>query len=157
MLYRKELRPKRKMLRPFALLGFVGFLLNFSDFGSVILGAPVALAVLLIYTQPLWTAIFGRIFLKEPITRNNVVAIATVILGVIVLVNPFTIGSIGSSAGVILALLGGVFLSMWVILGRYLGKLGYNPLPRSSGTRLSGSCSRWCHCRLSSCSSRTLR
>jgi drug/metabolite transporter (DMT)-like permease len=133
ILFRKEYGLKRGMLRQFVLFGFVGLLLNFSDFGAVILGAPVALAILLIYTQPLWTTIFGRAFLKEAITKNHIIAIAMVLLGVTVLVNPFTVGRIGSMAGVILAMFGGIFLSLWVILGRHSGRLKHSPFATQFG------------------------
>ncbi|MCJ7816986.1 MAG: DMT family transporter, partial [Candidatus Aenigmarchaeota archaeon] len=128
LILRKEWRPKRKMIGYFALYGFIGFLLNFSDFGSVILGTPVALAILLIYTQPLWTAIFSRIFLKEQITRSKVIVIIMVLMGVFILVNPLTISGAYPPTGIVLALFGGVLLSIWVILGRYFGKLKYSPV-----------------------------
>lgn len=100
------------------LYGFISSIATFNEYIPVILGVPVALVVLLLYTQPIWTAIFGKVFLNEKISKYKILAIILVLIGVVILVNPFTINQIGSLKGVMIALLGGVTLSAWIIMGR---------------------------------------
>jgi drug/metabolite transporter (DMT)-like permease len=133
VLLKKKYRIRRAMLKWFAISGFVGFLINFPDYGAVILGVPVATAVLLIYTQPLWTVIFGRVFLKESITKMKIISLILVILGTIVLIGPFAITSLAITPGTMLALAGGLILSAWVIVVRSFGKKGYNPVTMQFG------------------------
>ena len=124
---RKEYRLKRGMLPIFLASGIVGAALALAQFGALILGASVAVVVLLLYTQPLWTTLFGRFFLQEMVTKHKVIAIALVILGVVFLVNPFDL-TVDSFPGPMVALVGGIFLSAWVILSRVCGKNGYPPV-----------------------------
>jgi len=128
ILLKKKYRPKKNMLGLYAVLGFVAFIVGVSEFGPIILGVPVAITILLIYTQPLWTALFSKLFLKERITKYKATAIVLVILGAAVLVNPFTLQNIGSLPGVIIAATGGVTLSVWLIIGRVAGIKKYNPI-----------------------------
>lgn len=120
-IFKKEKRPRKTSMALFLLLGLFGALTTLSQFGALILGIPVAIVVLLLYTQPLWTIIFGRIFLNEKINRNKISALFFVLFGVTILVNPFEISNIGNIHGIILALLGGICLSGWVICGRKSG------------------------------------
>jgi drug/metabolite transporter (DMT)-like permease len=63
VLFKKECRFKKSMIGFFLGLGFFGGLLRLSQFGAIVLGVPVAIAVLLLYTQPFWTVVFSRLFL----------------------------------------------------------------------------------------------
>ncbi len=133
IILKKKFRIRKSMLKVLALFGLFAAVSNFTEFGPVILGVPIAVIVLLLYTQPVWTTIIGRVFLKERITRRRVLAVIIVLIGIGFIVNPFTISSIGSPIGVLLALMGGVVLSTWVIMGRVAGKSGYHPLTTNFG------------------------
>ena len=133
ILFKKECRIKAKMLKVFVPYGIIGTLTALAEFSPVILGVPVAIVVLLFYAQPLWTVLLSRIFLKEKITRNKIIAMILVIAGVIVLVNPFNITHAGNVIGVIIAILGGVCLSGWVIFGRVSGIKEYHPITTQFG------------------------
>jgi len=128
VVFKKEYRLKKEMIWFLVVYGLVGFFALITEFGGVVLGVPVAIAVLLMYVQPLWTIIISRIFLKEKITKNRAVAIFLVLSGTAALVNPFSVQKIGTPVGLIFAFLSGFGLSAWVILGRVYGKRGYQPV-----------------------------
>lgn len=133
VVFKKEYRIRKGMLKLFAVLGFVAAMACFTEFGPVFLGVPVAIVVLLLYTQPLWTTVMGRVFLHEEITIWKLAAIVLVIGGVASIVNPFNASSLGSIFGVMLALAGGVLLSVWLILARVAGLRKYNPVTTKLG------------------------
>ncbi|MCK5023978.1 MAG: EamA family transporter, partial [Candidatus Aenigmarchaeota archaeon] len=128
VVFKKECRPSKGMLKLFIPFGLLSASMYFTEFGPIFLGVPVAIVVLLLYTQPVWTTVLGSLFLKENITRYKVLAVILVMLGVISLVNPFTVAGIGSVFGVMLALLGGFLLSIWIIISRIAGIRKYNPI-----------------------------
>jgi len=105
---------------------FAGLTVVF-QFGAIFAGAAVAVVVLLLYTQPIWTIIICRLFYGEKIVERDIVALIPAILGVLILVNPWNIHSIGNSTGVILALCGGFALSGWITVGNHVGKSKIDP------------------------------
>ncbi len=109
----------------------VNLFILLSQFGSLALGLNPPVVALLLYTQPIWTIIFGRFAFKETITSIKLGIIVMALIGVFLLMNPFSLlaKSQSPSAGGLLpstnllfaeflALIGGVFLSLWVILGK---------------------------------------
>ncbi len=118
-----------KSLLPILLLyGFVEAGINFCQFAAPILGASIAITVLLLYVQPLWTTLTSWLFLKEKITKIDIISCVMVLAGVVLIVNPLNITSVGSLIGILVALLGGIFLSGWVSVGSYLSKKGVKPI-----------------------------
>lgn len=121
IVWRKDLRIKKKMLGFFAIFGLFNALQEFTQFGALSLGVPVAIVALLLYSQPIWTTILAYLILNERITAIKLVAVFLSIIGVIILVLPFNTGFVGSMAGLVCAILGGIFLSLWVIWARKSG------------------------------------
>jgi drug/metabolite transporter (DMT)-like permease len=78
----------------------------------------VAIVALLLYTQPIWTTLFGSIFLNEEISKKKLISVSIAFLGVIFLLSPWNITNIGSSKGIISSLIAGIFLSLWVVFAR---------------------------------------
>lgn len=124
----KNLRPKISNGWLWALYGIATAVTVFAQYGAVALGVSVAIVVLLLYTQPLWTIIISRIFLKEKLTKINVLACILVLAGMVILVNPFQGSQIKSFAGIILALIGGLTLSLWVIIGSVISRRKVPPV-----------------------------
>ncbi|MBU0626896.1 EamA family transporter [Patescibacteria group bacterium] len=50
-----------------------------TQFGGLYFHVPVAVIVLLLYTQPLWTIVFGRLFFRERIKRYHLIACVLVL------------------------------------------------------------------------------
>lgn len=107
-----------KTLPFFIVYGLIGGLLEASMFASLYLGVPVAIVVFLLYTQPVWTILMGRIMLDEKITRRHIHAVITGVAGMLVLATSWEITSVKSLAGLIIALLSGILLALWIIYGR---------------------------------------
>jgi len=121
VLIKRQYLIKKEMFLFFIIYGLIGALLELTQFGGIVLGVPVAIVALLLYSQPIWTTIFGKLMLREKITSIKIIAVALALAGVIVLLKPWNIESVGPIAGIISALLGGLFLSLWVIYGRKSG------------------------------------
>lgn len=103
--------------------GVVGTFLVFAQFISLSFGVPPAIVALLLYTQPVWTVLFGRAFFSEAINKMRIIIIMLALAGALLVSDPFssirTLGAgSGTLAGESIALVGGVFLSLWIILGK---------------------------------------
>ena len=107
-----------KMLPFFIVYGLIGAMLESAMFGSLYMGVPVPLVVFFLYTQPVWTIIIGKIFLKEPIYRNHIMAVLVGLTGVFVLLRSWDVNTTESFIGLLLALFSGFLLSLWVIWGK---------------------------------------
>jgi len=125
-LFKKKYRFKKENLPLFLFYGFASALIIFGQFGAVILKVPVPVVALLLYTQPFWTIIFSRIFFKEMIHRESIIACVLVLIGVIFLTKPWEVNV--NWVGLAVAFLGGVGLSLWVIAGSRSSKLGIPPV-----------------------------
>lgn len=126
-LFNKKYRFNKRLLPLLILYGIISAFLVVAQFGGLVLGVPVAMVVLLLYTQPLWTILIGKIFLKEKLTRINVVAVILVLIGILVLVNPFKTGFY-FKPGVLVALSAGILISLWIVVGSLLSKKGSHPI-----------------------------
>lgn len=101
--------------------GLIGALAELAQFGGIVLGVPVAVAALLLYSQPIWTCILSRILLDEAISRQKVVATLLTIAGIALLVKSAPGDGEYNAKGIGSALLGGVLISLWIIWGRKSG------------------------------------
>lgn len=131
LLARPRLRLRRGDVPLFLQFGAVGAALQLCQFAGIVMGVPVALVALLLYTQPVWTVLLGRLWLEEPVTPRKLMAAALATAGVVLLFDPR--GAAGSApvAGLVAALAGGFALSLWVILAR-ISALRGNPAVRTT-------------------------
>jgi drug/metabolite transporter (DMT)-like permease len=128
LIVQKKYWPHKKNLPLLVLYGVIGAFATVSQFAGVVFGASVAVVVLLLYSQPLWTTIISYLFLKEKINRHQIIACVLVIVGVIFLVNPAELFTSKSFLGIISALVAGVFLSLWVVGGSVASKRNISPI-----------------------------
>lgn len=127
LLFQRSLGLRRDMIPIFILYGFLTALVVIGQFGSVILGLPVAIAVLLLYTQPLWTILYSAIFEKQRITFLEIFCCILVLLGVLFLVSPWNSFHITSWLGFAAGIMGGIGLSGWILTGSIASKAGNEP------------------------------
>jgi drug/metabolite transporter (DMT)-like permease len=102
----------------FTVYGFIGAILETLQFTSLYFGTPVAVVALLLYTQPIWTVLFGKLILDEAITKRKAIAILVSLLGVYILLKPWEVESKVSFWKAVPSLIGGIFLALWVVWGR---------------------------------------
>lgn len=117
----KKFRIKKDMIFFFIIFGLINAMQEFTQFGALAFGVPVAVVALLLYSQPVWTTIFAYFFLKEKITITKIIAVLLCVIGIIILIKPWDISSIGSFTGILLAIIGGISLSLWVLWARKSG------------------------------------
>lgn len=89
-------------------------LIQVGQFIPLFLGLSVSLTVFLIYTQPLWTTLY-TLYKGAKFNYEDVILMLLTFIGLILLVAPWQAIHF-SAAGFILALLGGVAMSAWIIL-----------------------------------------
>ena len=121
VVFRKHWWTKRNIW-PLLLRGLIIAFGALTEFGWIAFGIPVAVIVLLLYTQPFRTIVFRYIFSKERIRRVHIVATFLVLAGVFFLVYPFSGWLVLSTTGVIVGLLWWIFLSLRVIVGGRISK-----------------------------------
>lgn len=126
-------RPRAADLALFVWFGAAGAGLQLAQFAGIVLGVPVAMVALLLYSQPIWTVILGRIWLQEPVTRAKLSALGLASTGTVVLLQPFSDAPRYPVPGLLAALLGGVLLSLWVMFSRVSGLRGNAPLTTAFG------------------------
>lgn len=124
---KRMLVPTKGVVPIIILEGIINVFAVTSQFAAVIMGVPVAIVVLLLYTQPIWTLIISKFLLKEKVTIKQIISCFIIILGILFLVNPFGV-SHAATAGIIMALIGGLGLTSWVIAGSVLSKRGNEPM-----------------------------
>lgn len=121
LIYNHDYFPKKEMLKFFILYGLLGAVLELAEIGGIALGTPVAIVAFLLYSQSIWTTIFGKLIFKELITKRKIIAVIMALLGVFFLLRLDQFNSLGSFTGIILSLFAGILLSLWVIMGRKSG------------------------------------
>ncbi|MCX9014962.1 MAG: DMT family transporter [Candidatus Methanoperedens sp.] len=116
-----KLREKRKYIM---LLGIFQAGAMFSYF-TAIKYTTVSIAVLLLYTAPVYVTILSPLLLKEKITPNTIFALLLSITGVTIIVQPQTVfndaGSGLNLTGAVTGMLSGVFYALMILVSRYLG------------------------------------
>lgn len=119
----ETLEIKKKNLLLFLIAGFFGVAIGFGFFIKSFSYVPVANAVLLVYIYPLVTALLSWIFLKERITKSEVIALALVLLGVwSIYGSEMNLGA--NTLGNMLALLSGCGYAVFFVFIRHFEKRG---------------------------------
>jgi drug/metabolite transporter, DME family len=83
-----KIRSAWKYLLVYAIVNLVILLMQFE---SLALGLSPPTVALLLYTQPAWTIIFGRVIFGEKITFTRLGIIALALFGVLLVTNPFSL------------------------------------------------------------------
>jgi len=127
---------KKKDLSFFILNGLIGFSIMSSTFTLSVLYTNISNTYFLLYTAPIFAAIFGAIFLKDKIRKYIVVSIAISMVGLFFLFNPTNIT--GNILGNVFGLITGISFGAYFVLTGYLGKR-YNSSTITFWNQLFGS------------------
>ncbi|MCL5407237.1 MAG: DMT family transporter [Patescibacteria group bacterium] len=128
ILLKKDYLLKKNIFWLMVLYGAVGAGTIIGQYTSLFFGIPVAIVVLLLYSQPLWTTLICRFGLKEKVVIREIIACIIVLIGILILINPFKAIGHYNLIGLVLALIGGLSLSGWIIVGSILSKKGSHPI-----------------------------
>ncbi|WP_444684086.1 DMT family transporter [Alkalicoccus luteus] len=118
---RRLLYVKLKDLPFFVGTGIVSIAFFNYFFFSVIEGASISLAVVLLYTGPVFVALISRLTFKEPFTARKSAALVLMLLGCVFTVGLLPAGSLSTSGTMIVfGVLSGFFYALYSIFGKYV-------------------------------------
>lgn len=81
----------------------------------------VSIAVLLLYTAPVYVTLLSPLLLKEKITRRSLLALGLSITGVVIVIQPDATGyDAGNIIGIAMGLMAGVLYALMILTSRYL-------------------------------------
>ncbi|MCX6818332.1 MAG: DMT family transporter [Candidatus Aenigmarchaeota archaeon] len=120
---RQNLGIKKSDIPLFLAAGFFGVTIGFGFYIKSFSYIPVANAVALVYVYPIATSILSYVFLKEKITRKDIVANALIICGIVAIYGP-EINVASSVLGNLLALVAGIGYSVFIVFMRYFESKG---------------------------------
>lgn len=80
----------------------------------------VSIAVLLLYTAPIYVTLMSPLLLKEKNTSRSILALALSIAGVVMIVQPQTLDNGNSISGIVLGLVSGLLYGLMIITSRSL-------------------------------------
>jgi drug/metabolite transporter (DMT)-like permease len=112
------LKNKKKYLLLFSILQAMTMVAYFSS----ILEASVSVAVLLLYTAPVYVTIFSPFILKEKMTSQGIIALILSITGIVLIVGPAKLEFSTLSVGIIAGIISGITFGFEVITSKYISK-----------------------------------
>lgn len=129
VIFRKKIRNEIMNLskKTFLIMVFIGLVLasHFAFWISSLGKTSVASSVILVTAHPLLVGPVSHYFLKERLSKANIIGILLSVFGVIILVygnNYFSSNNIDTLEGNILALLGGIAAGLYILGGRKVRK-----------------------------------
>ena len=100
--------------------GIVTFALSFTTFNIAVQRVPIAVATVLMFTNPIWVTIFNAIFFKERITAKKALIITITIIGCILISNILGVGLKGLDVvGILVGLLTGILFALQIVTPRF--------------------------------------
>jgi Predicted permeases len=109
-----------------ALTGFVIVVLSMTLYQLSIGMTKASVIAIMLSANPIFGLIIGFVFLKEKLSRTNVLALILTLVGLLVIINPF---HLSGAMGIILGLLSSIIFGIYGVMSRvYGGKLGLNGL-----------------------------
>lgn len=100
--------------------GVVTFGLSFTTFNIAVERVPIAVATVLMFTNPIWVTIFNAIFFKEKITGKKAIVIALAITGCLLISNIFGVGFENLDIiGLLVGLSTGVLFALQLVIPRF--------------------------------------
>ncbi len=115
-LSRLRLRDRKSYLVLFSVLQVITMLAFFES----ILNASVPVAVLLLYTAPVYVTVLSPLLLKERSTGKGWMALCLSLAGVILIVEPGNLGF--SMTGIIAGIISGISYAFQIMTSRYISK-----------------------------------
>jgi len=116
-LNRIRLKDKKAYLLLFSILQAATMLAFFTS----VLKASVSVAVLLLYTAPVYITVLSPVLLKESLTWREIIALVLSLTGIIFIVGPAKL-DISQSAGILAGILAGISYAFQVLTSKYIGR-----------------------------------
>lgn len=110
------------------LFGFIGTLLQLSEFFGLYKGLPVATVTFLVYSHPIWSLILSKVINKEQININSLIKVILGIIGIYFIFIDAAGESIKFELRIILPILAGFLIALWSSLSNKIRKSGLDAL-----------------------------
>lgn len=112
-----KLKDKKIYLVLFSILQVATMLTYFVS----VLNASVSVAVLLLYTAPVYVTVLSPLLLKENPTRKELIALALSIVGIVIIVDPAKL-DFSYSVGIAAGILSGISYALEILTSKYVGQ-----------------------------------
>lgn len=120
-----------------ALTGFVIVVVSMTLYQISIGMSKASVIAIMLSANPIFGLIIGFIFLREKLSRTNVLALILTLIGLLVIINPL---HLSGAMGIFLGLLSSIIFGVYGVMSRvYGGKLGLNGLSMTCLAFLFGS------------------
>ncbi|KRK81806.1 DMT family permease [Companilactobacillus bobalius DSM 19674] len=120
-----------------ALTGFVIVVLSMTLYQLSIGMATASVIAIMLSANPIFGLIIGFVFLKEKLSRTNVLALVLTLIGLLIIINPF---HLSGAMGIMLGLLSSILFGVYGVMSRVNGgKIGLNGLSMTCLSFLFGS------------------
>lgn len=116
-LNRVRLKDKKAYLLLFSILQAATMLAYFTS----VLKASVSVAVLLLYTAPVYITVLSPLLLKESLTRRGIIALILSLAGIVLIVDPAKL-EFSQSAGILAGMLSGIAYAFQVMTSKYISR-----------------------------------
>lgn len=100
--------------------GIIAFGLAMAFFSLTVERIPIAVATVLMFSNPIWVTLFGRIFFKDHVGLKKIITVITCILGCMCIIDIFAAGGKDLNViGVVFGLLSGVTFASQLVIPRF--------------------------------------
>lgn len=102
------------------LYGIIAFGLAMCFYSMSVERIPIAVATVLMFSNPIWVAIFGKVFFKDTVGLKKAITIGTCILGCMCIINLFAAGGKDLNIiGVLFGLGSGITFALQLVIPRF--------------------------------------
>lgn len=115
-LNKKGIKLNVKSILYFAFLGFVVVVMSMTFFQLAIIYSNASLVAVLFSGNPIFIMFFAYIFLKEPFSTKNIIALILEVIGILVIINPLNAKL--DPLGVTFCLISTILFSLYGVLGK---------------------------------------
>lgn len=120
-----------------ALTGFVIVVLSMTLYQLSIGMTTASVIAIMLSANPIFGLIIGFVFLKEKLSRTNVLALILTLIGLLIIINPF---HLTGAMGIVLGLISSIIFGLYGVMSRVNGgKIGLNGLSMTCLAFLFGS------------------
>lgn len=100
--------------------GIIAFGLAMAFFSLTVERIPIAVATVLMFSNPIWVTLFGRIFFKDHVGIKKIITVITCILGCMCIIDIFAAGGKDLNVlGVVFGLLSGITFACQLVIPRF--------------------------------------
>lgn len=115
-LHKKQIKPMLSDMLNFALLGFVCVIVSMLLYQMAVMNTKASVVAVLFSSNPIFVMVLAYFLLREPIFKNNILALILETVGIVAIINPLHTKL--SLIGVAFALLSAVAFAFYGALGK---------------------------------------